>query len=133
MGRHTVVGVAGRRVEVQPCNDSKMVGLVRVQILGADRQALGFVTLTADGAAILAQALTLEAKAAELREVAAVPVVALPAEIYKPNIDKNCDCGAASHVGAFRPPCTCHLHKLTRFGAVPALSAALDRYIAAGV
>lgn len=63
MGRHTVVALAGRRVEVQTCKTN--AGLVQVSIIGADRQAVAVVTLTADAAAILSQALSLEGAAAE--------------------------------------------------------------------
>ena len=63
MGIHTVIGVVGRRVIVQP---SKLdAGMITITVLGADRQHLCAVTLTPDAAAVMSQALSLEAVAAE--------------------------------------------------------------------
>jgi hypothetical protein len=63
MSIHTVIGVAGRRVVVQP---SKLdAGMVTITILGADRQRLCAVTLTPSAAAVMAQALDGEAVMAE--------------------------------------------------------------------
>lgn len=63
MSIHTVVGVAGRRVVVQP---SKLdAGMVTITIVGADRQHLCAITLTPSAAAVMAQALEIEAQIAE--------------------------------------------------------------------
>lgn len=73
MARHTVLCSAGRRLDVQPCKTSP--GLVQVQILGADRQVIASCTIDANAAAVLSQALDIEAHAAAEISNAAARVV----------------------------------------------------------
>lgn len=64
MSRHTFACSAGRRVDVQP--DKFSPGLVRLQILSANKEILGSCTLNASIAGLLAQALLIEAEKAEI-------------------------------------------------------------------
>lgn len=63
MSRHTFICSAGRRIDVQP--DKFTPGLIRIQILSANREILGSITIDPAGAAVLAQALQIEAEAVE--------------------------------------------------------------------
>lgn len=57
--KHLVVAKAGRRVECKPSVMSP--GCVQLTILSADRQPLALVTLSPDAAAVLGDALRIEA------------------------------------------------------------------------
>lgn len=64
MSKHTVCGLAGKRLEVRPSPTSP--GHVLVQLLGADRQVVSSVTFDPAAAAVAGMALANEALAAEL-------------------------------------------------------------------
>lgn len=63
MAKTTVIGLAGKRLEVRPSPTS--VGSVLVQVITPGRDVQAAVTLTPDAAAVFAQALGLEAVAAQ--------------------------------------------------------------------
>ena len=63
MARHTFVCSAGRRIDIQPCKFSP--GLIRLQILSANKEILGSCTFEPGIAGVIVQALELEGAAAE--------------------------------------------------------------------
>lgn len=63
MSKTTVIGLAGKRLEVRPSPTS--AGSILIQVFSAGREVQAAVTLAPDAAAVFAEALSREAVAAE--------------------------------------------------------------------
>ena len=142
MAKHTFICSSGRRLLVNPCKVNP--ALVRVSILSSDRQEIAAVTIDPHTAAVISQALDIEARAS-LQEIQRDVVKVLPInkssleclEVLFAQNEKQTEARAVRAISPVCPECReivcdddCAYHRiiesLSRLNAGPVVQAYAD-------